>query len=481
MHYVESEVSKTEKLDPDEIIDFADYKEQIEAEAWVASLQQNDDGNVKSSSAANAATILANDADFSKHLKFNEFSNVIEVDGDISTDNFSHKQAPGTADSSLMSDLKIMTDDKYQATFSTELITGGAMAAAKLHAYNPLTDYLTAAEEAWKKDGSTERLANIFIDTLGAPKDDATRVMTKLFFSGLVCRAHKPGTKFDYMTVLYSQKQGIGKTWLLNKIGGQWYTDSLLDMKSKDSAQIVAQKWLVNDDELAVTTDHRTNSFAVVKSFITRQNDEFRAPYTPTVVNFPRRFILAGTTNEQNILKDVTGSRRMNIIRCGEGTITKPVAKLTANDILLYLGEAENWYQNGKTQLVATPEEQALIDKAKTDFESTDSTEEDIQLILNALYPSQWWQQTRDIQRTYVAKILDGTSDDTPGIDKLDRVSVRWLLDIGFNLDHTRSGTAQYRTMEAKVRVIMDNMTGWRKTNGPIKIGLKKARGYQRV
>lgn len=461
--------------------DYEEYTAAAEAADWQSEIKYNQAGTPKTG-AANAALIISHDSKFADHLRYNDFTGNIETVGAIDTKNFHRDAHDGIADGSLIGDIKTAVDDAFDVTFSTELITAGTLHAAKQHRYNPLLDRLADAHATWIAAGAKPQLENIFIDCLGAADTPATRTMTRLFFDGLVTRAHEPGCKFDYMTILFSQKQGIGKTWLLQKLGGEWYTDSLLDMKSKDSMQAVAQRWLVNDDELSVITDHRTNSFAVVKSFITRQTDEFRPPYTAHWESFPRRFALAGTTNEQSILKDATGSRRFNIITCGVNEITTGVETLDARAIDLYLGEAEDRYQRGDCKLVAEPDEQTAINEAKANFETVDEVEEALNTVLEALFPDKWWDTARAKQITYVANLLNGSDNAAPGVAQLDRVYIRWLLDMLFKLGPDKVGTPQYKRVDAKVRQLMDANPGWEKARAPIGFAKKQARqrGYRR-
>ncbi|MFD1483874.1 VapE domain-containing protein [Lacticaseibacillus baoqingensis] len=464
---------------------FADYNKDVQSEVWAQKLHyKKNSGDIEPNSPLNATLILTNDPTFADKLAYNDFTgDVMVTDNNMVTDNATLQADEGVADSTLTGQLQLLIDDAWAVNFSSDITTKAMLYSARLHRFNPVVDRMDGAEAAWRDAGSKPVLDRFFIETLGAADTPTTVLMTRLFFAGLIARAYDPGTKFDFMTILYSQKQGIGKTWLLSKIGGDYYTDALLDMKSKDAIQIVAQKLLVNDDELAVITDHKTNSFAVVKSFITRQADEVRLPYKPNLEKFPRRFVLAGTTNERSILKDATGSRRFNVITCGVGEIARPVKQLTPADIDMVLGEAVARFKDGddRAKLVTAPEEQAMIDEAKAAFEAVDDTAERVKLILGAEYPTGWWKADRATQRTRVGLLLDGRPDEDNGATiKLDRISIPWLLDIGFNLDHTKDGTAQYGRLKAKLREIMDTMPGW-EPRRHLKLGAFNTSGYIKI
>lgn len=464
--------------------EFKQKKAETDHAAWMDKLQISlTTGAVKKTSYANAAVILSNDTAIAPYLAYNEFTGEIVTKQKIQEDGYKLQSPAGVADGSMIGDLQILVDNAYKASFSTDIMTKAALYAARKHTFNPLLDRLKAARDAWIQAGKPEQLTKFFVNTLGAADTPATHAMTRLFFDGLITRAHKPGEKFDYMTILYSQQQGIGKTWLLSRLGGEYYTDSLMDMKSKDAVQLVAQKWLVNDDELSVSTDHRNNPFPVVKTFITRTNDDFRPPYTAKVERFPRRFVLAGTTNEKDILKDATGSRRHNIITCGVGKIITPVKDLTDEDILLYLGEAEDRYQRGACKLVATLEEQAAIDEAKQSFEAEDSTAATLDTVLNALYPANWWKLPREAQRTWIARIIDNNGDKNtlPAVAQLDRVNIPWLLDRAFKLDNTNAKTAQYERLRSALIEQMNAKPDWEKPPHSIRFNESSRRGYLRT
>jgi predicted P-loop ATPase len=130
-----------------------------------------------------------------------------------------------------------------------------------------------------------------------------------------VARIFEPGCKADYALVAEG-KQGLGKSSGIKALaGGEWYTDDIADVGSKDAAMQVRGRLLVEIAELkTLTTGTAENSH--VKAFMSRSVDHFRPPYGRRVGDFPRQAVLFGTVNHFQYLKDETGARRFWPISC---------------------------------------------------------------------------------------------------------------------------------------------------------------------
>lgn len=65
----------------------------------------------------------------------------------------------------------------------------------------------------------------------------------------------------------------------------------------------------------------RKTDVEVVKSFISRSDDKYRASYGVNVESHPRQCIIVGSTNaESGFLRDITGNRRFWPVRIsGDG------------------------------------------------------------------------------------------------------------------------------------------------------------------
>ncbi len=177
--------------------------------------------------------------------------------------------------------------------------------------YNPVTDMLEALP-AWDGGGRVGYLMQSF---LGADEGDYVSEVERLFMRAAITRAYRPGCKFDYMPVLVGP-QGAGKSTFLRMLAmdDALFTDSVSGIGTKQAAELVQGKWIVEVAELAAI---RGAALESVKVFITRQTDDYRAPYARHAESRPRRFVVAGTTNSQGFLVDATGNRRFLPIRCG--------------------------------------------------------------------------------------------------------------------------------------------------------------------
>jgi predicted P-loop ATPase len=184
--------------------------------------------------------------------------------------------------------------------------------ASKLH-HHPIRDYLNS--QSWDGKG---RLREWLPRVTGCLNTDLNREIGFRFLLAMVWRAMRPGCKFDAMLILEG-RQGIGKNLLLNRLALgpqnvkplQSFHDIKMALENLDGA------WIAEVEELGQFKRAHVDD---KKSFITRQVDTFRRTYARTASVVPRQFVLVGTTNENDYLRDKTGNRRFWPIRC-EGQI----------------------------------------------------------------------------------------------------------------------------------------------------------------
>ena len=176
---------------------------------------------------------------------------------------------------------------------------------SKAKSVNPVKAYF----EGLQWDG-VKRIATLLHDTFGAEQSDYTAEVMRLMLFGILARVYSPGTKFDYMVVLQG-RQETGKSSFLKSLAvrPEWYGSiGAAHMSDKKLlGEDAAGKIILEYEELDGITKKTVES---LKATITRQTDQYRAAYSVLSEEHPRRYIIAGTTNQSQYLTDETGNRR---------------------------------------------------------------------------------------------------------------------------------------------------------------------------
>jgi putative DNA primase/helicase len=177
---------------------------------------------------------------------------------------------------------------------------------------NPLLDDIESA--TWD---DVPRLESMFVACCGATDDAHARAVGRNWLVGAVYRAYHPGCQMDTMLVLEGA-QGIGKSKFMEIIAGGHYVSIKGAVQDKDFMLSAHRGWIGDIDELA---SFQYSDYSHIKSQITGRTDTIRAPYGRTHNEYPRRFVLVGTTNRYDYLRDETGNRRFWPIRCRDGPL----------------------------------------------------------------------------------------------------------------------------------------------------------------
>ena len=120
-------------------------------------------------------------------------------------------------------------------------------------------------------------------------------------------------TKVSPLTlVLCGQKQGTGKTSffrnLLPKDLQKYLIEHRIDAKDKDSIYNLVKGLIVLDDEFGGLATKDVKDF---KKIADANQIDIRLPYSAFYSKMKRKASLCGTSNEVDVLKDVTGNRRI--------------------------------------------------------------------------------------------------------------------------------------------------------------------------
>lgn len=346
-----------------------------EFEDWTKALQR-DRGGLLRNSLHNITLIMENDEKL-KGICFNQLADGMEIKGDVP---WKHPaRFWRDADDAQL----ICYVDANYGTFSARNYQIAVAKVVDDRSYHPIREYLSSLSP-W--DGLS-RAESILIDYLGAADNSYTRAVTRKTLCSAVARVKYPGVKFDNILVLNGD-QGIGKSTLIARLGGEWYSDSLslTDMNDKTAAEKLQGYWILEIGELA---GMKKADIDKVKAFISRQDDKYRASFGRRVTPHPRQCIFFGTTNSQNgYLRDITGNRRFWTVRTpGTGKLkpwelTKAEVEQIWAEVLVLLEKGEKLYLDSNLEEYSQTEQASAMEQ--------DDREGLVQTYLNLLLPDNW-------------------------------------------------------------------------------------------
>lgn len=335
------------------------------------------------------------------------------------------------------------------------------------NAYHPVRDYLNGL--IW--DG-IERLDTLFIDYLGAEDCDYTRAITRKSLTAAVKRVMEPGCKFDYIVVLVGA-QGIGKSLILNKLGGQWFSDSISTVQGKEAYEQLQGMWILEMGELWAT---RKADVEAIKLFLSKQSDNFRVAYGHHTTVFPRQCVFFGTTNDKEFLRDKTGNRRFWPLEVGvyerKLSLWKDFDQVVIDQIW---AEAVDSYQSGELLYLVGDLEAEAIERQELHTEES-SKAGLIREYLDLLLPDNWTECDIAARRRFIHGTDFG--DIPEGTVKRDRVCAMEIWVELFEGDSKTLSPMQAR----EINDILRSTRGWvpyTENRGRLYFG--KIYGYQRA
>lgn len=196
-----------------------------------------------------------------------------------------------------------------------DALYAGIARACRLNSFHPVKDYLDGLE--W--DGR-RRLARLGATHFGAEDTPLQNAIARLILYGMVARIEQPGAKYDYMPILQSGKQGLAKSEALRLLAGKW-AGSGLSLDSFDLPKTLIErtrgKWLI---ECADLGGWKGSDIEKVKGIVSDRSDSARMAYGRKNVTRDRQFILVGTANPREFLKD-SQNRRFPVLE-----VVRPIA-----------------------------------------------------------------------------------------------------------------------------------------------------------
>lgn len=423
----------------------------------------NDKGAIKANSPMNVLASFKADDQLSLYLKHNEFSQEHELTKDIKIGNTFFKK--GELPSNFDSVVKVYFESVLGVAYTNQALLDGMETFFSERSYNPVIAYMEQAAENW--DGR-ERINQMLQVYLGADDNPLVSKIAEMWLVGAVAKVYDPFVKFDYVLDLVGG-QGVGKTSLLQKLGGEWYTDAVTDFANKDNYDIMLKSLIVNDDEMVASN---RMSFAETKAFISKTSLRFRKPYMKRTEEFAKNFVLARTTNQKEYLKDQTGERRFLPVLTNIEKQKKHPMEIEPETIEQIWGEAVTIYRAG-ADLMFDKETEERLEIYREKFMYRDEVELQVLEYLEMPIPDNWSSWSIQQQHQYTSKYFDNSNEFEPGKNKLTNVSTREMM---YNLFMRNSNDKKLST---KINMIMDNHPEWQK--GQFRIGGKNTKGFKRI
>jgi len=151
---------------------------------------------------------------------------------------------------------------------------------------------------------------NVF---LGVEQTAYVEAVSRCWPISAVARIYGPGCKADCALIMEGP-QGKFKSTAVHKLAGEFFTDDIGELGTKDAAMQTAGKWIIEIAELDSMTRGEVTR---VKAFMSRAVDRYRPPYGRSVVEQPRQCVFVGTVNQDAWNPDETGGRRFWPVVCG--------------------------------------------------------------------------------------------------------------------------------------------------------------------
>lgn len=207
----------------------------------------------------------------------------------------------------------IFQRDLQLSNFPLELVRQGILTVARRLVRSEPLEWLQSL--TWDE---IERIEHFLEDHLGVEPTEYNRSVSKNFWLSLVARVVRPGCKVDTMIILEGP-QGAKKSTALSAIASPaWHSEASESVNSKDFYQCLQGKWII---EIAELDSFSKADSTRIKQIVSCQSDRFRPPYGRAPQDFPRQCVFAGSTNECQYLRDITGGRRFWPVKVGDISI----------------------------------------------------------------------------------------------------------------------------------------------------------------
>lgn len=249
--------------------------------------------------------------------------------------------------------------------------------------YNPFLEFFERYQDREVKHGTIQSListvtARHLLNEDGKIIDigpGITQIFIRKWIISLIASMH--GT-YSLLILVLCGEQGLGKTnffrWLLPSELRDYYGESKLD-RGKDDEILMCRKLILCDDEFSGKSK---NEYKLLKQYASTQFFNLRQPYGRKFEDYRRYAVLCGTSNENEVINDPTGNRRIIPINL----VAINFEAYRAIDKIDLLMEAYHiWKTEGDTSWQLNKGEIAQLSMSSADNEQVDTAAEALDVV----------------------------------------------------------------------------------------------------
>lgn len=325
--------------------------------SWLTKLTKDGNGRYEKT-INNAVIVLENDPLLKGKIVTDEFASCGMVLGRVPWDQRDEKRRWTDVDDAGF----YRYVEVFYGLTGREKLDHALMIVSAQNKINDVRHYL----QELKWDGKP-RVDTLLSDYLGADDTPYTRAVMRKSLCAAVARAVVGGVKYDYMPI-FTGPQGIGKSTFLAILGKQWFSDSLTTFEGKEAAELIQGTWINEVGELSAFTKQETQ---VIKQFLSKTEDIYRAAYGRRTDKYPRRCVFFGTSNDSEFLKDMTGNRRFWPVDVGVNLAKRSVWKELPQEVDQIWAEAYAYWAAGEELYMPKELEAAAVEQQETHREAS--------------------------------------------------------------------------------------------------------------
>lgn len=429
--------------------------------SWLSKLTKDGSGKYEKT-INNAVIVLENDPLLKGKIVTDEFASCGMVLGRVPWDQREEKRRWTDVDDAGF----YRYVEVFYGLTGREKLDHALMIVSAQNKINDVKRYL----QGLKWDG-TRRVDTLLSEYLGAEDTPYTRAVMRKSLCAAVGRAVIGGVKYDYMPI-FTGPQGIGKSTFLAILGKQWFSDSLTTFEGKEAAELIQGTWINEIGELSAFTKQETQ---VIKQFLSKTDDIYRAAYGRRTDKYPRRCVFFGTSNDSEFLKDATGNRRFWPVDVGVHPAKKSVWNQLPMEVDQIWGEAYVYWAMGEPLYL--PKEIESLAKDQQEKHRESSGKEGIILdFLDRKVPSNWESMNLQQRRMF----WNGNMKLAEGVELVPRERICaveiWVECLGSEAKFMK------RSDSMEINNILTGIKGWERIKTPRRFGpYGQQRGFERA